>query len=237
MVWWGDGNEEELVSLALEYGLYICSAHLPFDEMHKIWGTDDGGDEYADMLCSLVKKCGELSVPTAVLHVSKGVATPPCGEAGLARINRILQAAEHYNVNIAFENLRFVEYLDYVFSHVSSDRMKFCYDSGHHNCYSPERDLLSEYGDKLDALHLDDNMGDSDIHMLPYDGTANWDKVTDRLAALEYDGVISLEVLQDRHERYASMEPAEFLGAAFERALKIENELIKKKAIDKGRKE
>lgn len=230
MVWWGNSNDEELVSLASEYSLYICSAHLPFDEINRIWSTDNSGDEYAAMLCSLVKKCGELSIPTAVLHVSRSVETPPYNETGLGRISRILCVAEQYNVNIAFENLRHVQYLEYIFSRISSDKMKFCYDSGHHHCHIPERDLLGDFGDKLVTLHLDDNMGDSDIHMLPYDGTADWDKITDKLTSLHYDGVISLEVLQDRHEKYAKMEPSEFLNAAFERALRIETDLREKRA-------
>jgi sugar phosphate isomerase/epimerase len=86
MVWWGDGNEKEIVSLANEYGLYVCNAHLPFDEINKIWNTDSSGDEYAERLCALIIKCGELSVPTAVLHVSRGAATPPYNETGLVRI-------------------------------------------------------------------------------------------------------------------------------------------------------
>lgn len=232
MVWWGDGDEDEIVSLAQENNLFICNAHLPFEEINLLWNSDESGDIYTDMLCGLIKKCGNKNIPTAVLHVSRGVATPPYNEIGLNRIRKILQVAQQSNVNIAFENLRYVHYLDYVFSNITSDKLKFCYDSGHHNCLSPERDLLSEFGDKLIALHLDDNMGDSDIHMLPYDGTSNWDIVTDKLAKLNYNGVISLEVQQDRHEMYADLQPEEFLKTALERAQRIENAILRKKAFN-----
>ncbi|MHB8962234.1 MAG: sugar phosphate isomerase/epimerase family protein, partial [Saccharofermentanales bacterium] len=200
---------------------------IPFDEINVIWNEDASGDAYVDMLCTLVRKCGEYCIPTAVLHVSRGTATPPYNETGLARIQKIICVAEQCNVNIAFENLRYIHYLDYVFSNLSSEKLKFCYDSGHHNYMSPERNLLADFGDKLVALHLDDNMGDSDIHMLPFDGTADWNQIIDNLAKTAYDGVISLEVQQDRHEMYKDLPPDEYLDMAFDRALRFEAAFLK----------
>jgi sugar phosphate isomerase/epimerase len=72
---------------------------------------------------------------------------------------------------IALENLRKPEYLDFLFDNIKSDKLKFCYDSGHNNCFTPEIDCLGKYGDKLIALHLHDNDGTCDQHLLPFNGT------------------------------------------------------------------
>ena len=225
MIWWGE-QKDDYISLSNKYNLEICNAHLPFEDIRKLWIPDNYGDDYALWLCKQIESLGNSGINTAVLHVSRGTDTYPCNEKGLGRIKRIVETAEKSKVKIAFENLRIIGYLDYIFKNIQSDNIGFCYDSGHHNYMSPERDLLTDFGDKLIALHLNDNMGDSDIHMLPYDGTTNWQEVTNKLISLRYDGVISLEVQQDRHIMYSNMEPSEFFRTAFERALEIEKTLL-----------
>jgi sugar phosphate isomerase/epimerase len=59
-------------------------------------------------------------------------------------------------------------YIDNIFKNIKSDRLKFCYDSGHENCFTPGADFLAKYGDKLAALHHHDNDGSSDQHLLPF---------------------------------------------------------------------
>lgn len=85
--------------------------------------------------------------------------------------------AEQKNVNIALENLRRPEYLQFVFENFQSGRLGFCYDSGHENCYAKGTGLLSLYGDKLMALNLHENDGTDDQHRIPGKGTINWDSI------------------------------------------------------------
>ena len=47
-------------------------------------------------------------------------------------------------------------------SRVDSPRAGFYYDSGHHNCWAADDDLLSRYGSRLMILHLHDNNGVDD---------------------------------------------------------------------------
>lgn len=228
MIWWGE-DKEDYIDLSKRYRLEICNAHLPYVDARRLWIPDNDGDEYAQWLCDQIIDLGSHGVYVAVLHVSRGIDTSPCNEKGLERIKRIAEAAGRANVRVAVENLRLISYLDYIFSHVHSDNIGFCYDSGHHNYMSPERDLLSDFGDKLIALHLNDNMGDDDSHMLPYDGTADWDEIIDKIASTGYDSTISLEVQQERHIMYSDIEPYEFFCMAFDKALKVEKELIKRR--------
>lgn len=85
------------------------------------------------------------------------------------------------------------DYLDLVFAQLASPQLKFCYDSGHENYFSPQRDLLAQYGHLLAALHLHDNPGTSDLHALPMTGTVDWPRVAQRLHQSGYPGALALE--------------------------------------------
>lgn len=102
---------------------------------------------------------------------------------------------------------------------VQSDKLKFCFDSGHEKYYSPQLDLLSMYGDKLAALHLHDNNGEEDAHALPFTGKVDWNRIATRLQEIKYEGAIVLETLNKGFE-YVK-DPVEFLRIALERAKKV----------------
>lgn len=222
MVWFGAGDEKETVDYAREQGLYVSNAHLPFKNINRIWEDGEDGDAMTDNFCRLVRLCGELSVPVAVFHVSSTFTPPPFGELGIARISRVVKAAEECGVDIAFENLRRLDYLKYVYDNIPSKRAKFCFDCGHHNYLCPDADLFSMYGNRLVAIHLHDNFGDYDWHMLPFDGNVDFDMVTKGLHSIGYEGPISLEVHQDVHEMYKDYTAKRFVTEAYERAVRIE---------------
>lgn len=222
MVWAGDEDLAHIVSYAREQGLYVSNAHLPFKNINCIWEEGDAGDIMAEEFCRLVRACGDLNIPAAVYHVSSSFTPPPYNMKGIERIRRIVKAAEEAGVDIAFENLRRIDYLQYVYDNVPSERAKFCFDCGHHNYLCPELDLFEMFGDRLIAVHLHDNFGDYDWHMIPFDGKVDFKMVTKGLKSVGYRGPISLEVHQDVHEMYKDYTKEEFLKLAYERALMIE---------------
>lgn len=82
----------------------------------------------------------------------------PCDfSIGIERMKRIVDIAEQLNVNVAIENMSRPEYLERIFRDIQSERLGFCFDSGHCNVFTPNVDFLALYGDKLMALHLHDN--------------------------------------------------------------------------------
>jgi len=143
----------------------------------------------------------------------------PAEDIGIERFKRIAGEAEKYNINLAIENQGNPEYIDFVFKNVQSNKLYFCFDSGHENYYSPNLDLLDLYRDKLIALHLHDNDGTEDVHALPFTGSVNWKKVDEKLNSLKYAGAIALETLNKGFENIK--EPVEFLKIALERAKQI----------------
>lgn len=234
MIWWGDGENEfgclknSYKSLSEKYGLPITNAHLPFDNANDLWLNCTVGDEYTEFICQQITECSYFNIPTVVMHLTKGQNVSPYSDLGLNRMNKIIDTAEKCNVNLALENLRKVEYLDFVFNNIKSEKMGICFDSGHNNYFTLERDILSDYKDHLFALHLNDNMGDDDIHMLPFDGTVNWGRLAGTLKEIRYNGVLSLEVVQDRHINYQDMSVEEYLFRAYECLIRLQKQLDNK---------
>ena len=112
--------------------------------------------------------------------------------------------------------------MDYIFQHIDSKRLGFCYDSGHENWRHPHADCLTRYGHRLFAVHLNDNFGTGDQHMLPYDGAIDWKKTKRELScciALDY---LTLEVVYDM---YRKLPIYEFLAMAYKNSLRFLNEL------------
>jgi L-ribulose-5-phosphate 3-epimerase len=169
-------------------------------------------------LSTCIVECAEHDIPTAVVHLSSGDNPPPPNQIGLDRLKRLVEMAERKNVNIALENLRKIEYLDFAFSNIQSGRLGLCYDSGHENCYTKGSDLLTKYGSKLMALHLHDNDGTDDQHQIPGEGNIYWSVIHEKLSISGYSCRIALEVTNEFSQFYGKETPEEFLFRAFQTA-------------------
>jgi len=200
MIWWEDEADEYTVpkqqqpEIVRKSGLKLDNAHLEFANVNTMWEDSLAGQEVFKRYCNLIDECKYHEIPTAVMHATTGMTPPPYSQLGLDRFKRLVEKAERDKVNIALENVRYPEYIDYLFKYIESDRLKFCYDCGHENCYSPEIDFLARYGDKLIALHLHDNDGARDEHLMPFYGTVNWKRIMKWLKKLEYKGPLALEI-------------------------------------------
>ncbi|MBE6013376.1 MAG: sugar phosphate isomerase/epimerase [Lachnospiraceae bacterium] len=184
-----------------------------------MWKDAIAGEDYTAHIIDCIKDCSVYEIPILVLHPINGMTPLPAEDIGIERFKRIAGEAEKYNINLAIENQGNPEYIDFVFKNVQSNKLYFCFDSGHENYYSPNLDLLDLYGDKLIALHLHDNDGTEDVHALPFTGSVNWKKVDEKLNSLKYAGAIALETLNKGFENIK--EPVEFLKIALERAKQI----------------
>lgn len=211
--------------MARKLGLEIENLHAPFDHPDDLWCDGLNGDDFLDALIACVNDCKAHDIPTTVIHVTDFSEPPEFSMLGLDRIKKLVETAENKEVNLALENTRSLEHLDFVFEKIESARLGFCYDSGHENCYHPDADCLSRYGDKLFAIHLDDNLGDDDTHLLPYDGTVNWSSITEKLKACKPVGYLTLEVdFNPNHDNsaiYKDLSASEYMKSAYERAVKI----------------
>jgi sugar phosphate isomerase/epimerase len=78
----------------------------------------------------------------------------------------------------------------------STDNFGICLDTGHLNLVQGDPvEFIRTAGDNLKALHIADNMGVKDDHILPYSGgTVPWEEVLTALREINYQGLFNFEV-------------------------------------------
>jgi len=214
-----DADFHDFPAYAEDAGLFVENAHAPYKGANTIWQDTAAGEEYTEHLIRCVRECGACGIPTLAVHPINGMTPLPDSPVGLERFRRVLDAAEHADVNIAMENQGNAAYIGFIFEHLHSEKLRFCFDSGHEHFYSPGEDLLAQFGDRLSALHLHDNDGTRDAHMLPFTGSVNWERTAAHLRRLDYRGAIALEALNEGFTEIR--DPVEFLRIALRLAKQI----------------
>ena len=121
-------------------------------------------------------------------------------------IVRILDYAAKFGVQLAMENLKdSIWALDRILDEIGDDpeetNLGICIDIGHANLSEdagrhPVTNYLERYAGQLIHLHLHDNQGTSDDHLLPGEGTVDWPYVLEVLERLKYSGTAVFETRQ-----------------------------------------
>ncbi|MBA3065462.1 sugar phosphate isomerase/epimerase [bacterium] len=95
-------------------------------------------------------------------------------------LNEICEFASEFNTEICLENTLpghlgcFLEELLEVREKSGFRKIKFCLDTGHYNLAEPNPDMLSEMAPDITELHIHDNNGDKDSHLVPGLGRIDW---------------------------------------------------------------
>lgn len=222
MLWWSDrfgrgSGYREDARLARKAGLSIENIHAPVHEQNFLSLDNLEGESVLQNYLQCVKDCFEFGVPTMVVHLPND--EYPINDLGMERLEILIEKAEKYAVQIAFENLSNIRNLDFVLGSFHSKNVGYCYDSCHHINYAPKDDLLQLYGNRLMALHLQDNGGKHNQHQLPLDGTIDWPAIMRKIARTGYKGATTLEPM---NWDYADLPIQQFLDLAYQRARKID---------------
>lgn len=178
-------TKKDVVNLADKYGLEIASVHLSGDKMTTIWSETEDAEFVTQRAIDELAELKDLGMKTGVVHVTWGHSVPEAPSSGaLSRFMRIGDAADKYQVQVAFENSVFPEHVHYVLENLQNPYVGFCYDSGHENAFTAGENYLDKYGHRLFAMHIHDNHG-TDEHNLPFDGTIDWKRVMSQLRKTE----------------------------------------------------
>ena len=225
--------------------LVFQSVHAPFTKMADVWhGDEDAAKVAIDELCGCLRLCIDNEVPVMVAHAFVGFDDHIPTAVGLERLSRLVRCAEGSGTRIAFENTEGLEYLDAVMSTFTDRKtVGFCWDSGHELCYNYGVDLLQRYAGRLIATHLNDNLGISfadghifwtdDLHLLPYDGIADWDDIVHRLHREKFGDILTFELSPrskpNRHDndKYAAISLEQYIAEAYARGCRVAAQLLK----------
>lgn len=184
-------------------GIRLVQAHSPMGTPL----TDPDGRFLADTL-RCVDACGAWGIPHLVVHsgYSFGLSREATMTANKAFYLPLLERAEKYGVHILVENfnkmcvdglywidnatdlLELIQCVDHPLFHA-------VWDAGHANLQEmPQDEELRLLGSHVRALHIQDNRGDTDSHLLPFLGTMSMDALMNGLRDIGYNGYFTFEV-------------------------------------------
>ena len=225
VLWWHGDDKHSQPDVTRKIGLQIDNVHAHFCNPDCLWRDGIDGGDYYNMLISCIEDCSIHNISTAVIHLTSFEKDVEVTYLGLNRVARIIDFAQKKGVKLAFENTAFIKHLDAVFGCCPSPNVGFCWDSGHENLWHPDKDCLELYGDRLFALHINDNFGDGDSHILPFDGTVDWNSKIQKLKNCKDVKYFTLEVDFNRnHEKckiYDGLSAREYLASAYKKASKL----------------
>lgn len=183
-------------------GIKLVQAHSPMGKPL----LDDGSFLADTMRC--VDACGAWGIQNIVVHsgYAPGLSKEETFEQNKAFFMPLLERAERYGVNILVENFNKMSKVDTYWIDNAPDLLSMIncvnhplfhavWDVGHANMQEmPQDQALLLLGDHLRALHIHDNMGDQDTHLVPFLGTLNLDAVINGLLYIGYNGYFTFEV-------------------------------------------
>ena len=126
-------------------------------------------------------------------------------EKNIERLRIVADYVKDKDVMICLENLRpftkNAEELLYIIDRLGSDRFGICLDTGHLNLtVKDQRAFILAAGKHLHALHIADNEGERDQHLMPFTcGSVDFCEVVRALREVGYDGLFNLEIPGERH--------------------------------------
>ena len=128
-----------------------------------------------------------------------------------------------YSANTGTDMKEFIEYVNHPLFHA-------CWDTGHANCEGAQYNEITALGTDLYALHINDNRGTADEHLLPYLGTMNLDEIMNALIDIDFNGYFTFEAS-------SSLRPSKFwLGdrMIYEKDTRLsESQLFMQKHLEK----
>lgn len=213
-LWWEEEEERtplENLALLRQKGLEILHVHLPFSQEGRLWMTENKRKIYEAKMIQWLEELHEGEVAKAVFHPwekdemeKKDLVLA----GGLETFERILQRAEELGVTLAAENLWQDEVLFALLDHFPS--LGLCLDTGHLGI-SGNWEKIKAYLPRVSALHLHDNKGVEDLHLIPGYGDL---PLKEWLAGIPREVAYHLEITRFMSPFYSGMKEEEYLRRA-----------------------
>lgn len=200
-------------------GKHANDLGLQFVQSHNLIFNYFDGTEESEMLNRMVYRaveaCEMLGIPQTIVHpVTPPGATPAdvarCKEMNAEYYDKLIRFAAPRGVKIFTENMMSHRHFDGSFSWTYCDRPSdlmdlmeavgssedfgMCFDTGHtHYMGDDMYDTMLFYGPRIQALHVHDNNGSDDQHLVMYSGTLDWEKFENGLVDIGYNSHFTLE--------------------------------------------
>jgi hypothetical protein len=206
---------DRVADTAAKLGVTFSQSHIPFYHIHPSLDANlqkSGGVEYFDECTRRAYiASGMLGVKYATVHPLTDI-FHNCTVSDSFQLTRTyyepyIELGMKYNVGTAYENLfapfqreivaRYGQNYEQLIELVDSyrdDRVGICWDFGHANEMKLNQEqALRAVGHRLKNLHINDNNGTRDEHLLPFMGTVKWKELIPVLAEIGYQGDLTFE--------------------------------------------
>ena len=203
----------EIANEAAKLGVEFSQSHLPYPKplTRRKKDTDEGceNNEYFKFITErTIRISAILGVKWAIVHpVQLYVDTDTERDVKYNHeiYDKYVEMASKMGVGLAFENMADVDNkrrfaatasdLCAVVDSYNSEYVGACWDFGHGNrVFTNQCEQIVKLGDRLKATHVDDNIGQTDLHTIPMFGTVNWAEAVTALKNIGYEGDFNFEL-------------------------------------------
>lgn len=214
-------RDSDHMKTAREFAAFLKERNFEVSQGHLWLKVKICSDETAvSVLCDWIDMYEAIGIKNMVLHCDNLVELPISKQEKIDRnVEKLKMVAEHIkdkDITVCLENLRphapddpelidgTVEDLMYIIDRVGSPRFGICLDTGHLNLtVKNHREFILKAGGRLKALHIADNEGVTDQHLMPFcRGTVDFCDVVRALREVGYKGLFNLEIPGERRCPY-----------------------------------
>lgn len=196
-----------------EFKEFAQAHHVTFLQGHLELSTKICEEDEREYLKKELDLYYAIGINRAVLHIDMlnrygKLSTEEIRERNLEGIRDLLRHIEGRDTVICLENIHHksitetIEDILLMIDALESEQVGICLDTGHLNL-SEDKDqvrFIQKAGKRLKALHLADNDGTDDQHLMPSArGQVDFMAVIKELKAIAYDGLYNLEVPGERN--------------------------------------
>lgn len=207
----------DIKETAKNFAAFLAENNFEMPQGHLFLKVKLCTDETAvDTICKWIDLYEGIGIKNLVLHCDNMVNSSLTKEEKITKnVEKLRIIAEYIkdkDVTVCLENLRphsdsDPELIDrnaddllHIIEQIGSDRFGICLDTGHLNLTDKnQREFILKAGSKLKALHIANNEGVTDQHMMPFSrGNVDFIEVVKTLREINYKGLFNLEVPGER---------------------------------------
>lgn len=203
---------KELAALGERWGVTFRQSHLPYYDIFK---EPELNPVMEELIRRSIIASGMLGIEWTVTHPGTVYDAGHDMSVSLERnheyYSKHIQTARENGLGICLENdfeyrpgqpgqriycASVYELVQLVDSFNDPAHVGICYDFGHGNLCGQafHRKNLNVIGSRLHAIHVADNHGTADEHLMPFHGNINWEEAMAGLADIHYDGDLTYEI-------------------------------------------
>lgn len=162
--------------------------------------------EAVDILKKWIDLYEAIGIQNMVLHLDVyNMEDKSIEEMHAANLEKLKEIADYIagrDICICLENLfrRGIDHIDQLLmmlEQIGSEQFGITLDTGHLNIVktTSQRDFILAAGSALRALHINDNEGEKDQHLMPFGrGTVDFSEVVQALKEIGYNGIFNYEL-------------------------------------------